>query len=112
MHIGKHGFCTVFLMSGNSREHIESKAYTIKEINAVTGCQLFTATALCNPRFQSVVQEVWSKPFVNTDTLFCANKKVHCGQVEKSLLCSNAYCKKHTYQDIQDGNIFKEILYS
>lgn len=57
---------------GSSRENVESTAYTIKELNAVAGCHLFTAAALCDPHSLSLVREVWTKAFVNTDILFAA----------------------------------------
>ena len=52
---------------------MESATYTIKEVNAVAGCQVYTAAAMCDPRLLSVVQEVWGKAFSNTDVLFAAN---------------------------------------
>lgn len=52
---------------------MESVGYTTKEINAVAGCQIYTVAAMCDPCLLSVVQEVWSKAFINTEVLFAAN---------------------------------------
>lgn len=52
---------------------MESLAYTIKEINAVTGLGLYTASVVCFPKTLPLVQEVWTKAFVNTVNLYVAN---------------------------------------
>ena len=54
---------------------MESVCYTIEEVNAVAGCQVYTAAAMCDPCLLSVVQAVWSKAFVNRDVLFAAIKE-------------------------------------
>ena len=63
-------------MSGMFKgEHGECMLYH-QEVNAVAGCQVYTAAAaMCDPCLLSVVQEVWSKAFVNTDVLFAANNE-------------------------------------
>ena len=62
------------LLQESTKEIVESLAYTIKEINAVTGCGLYTVAGLCCPALLPTVQEVWSKVYVNSDILFAAVK--------------------------------------
>ncbi len=62
-----------------TRETIESLAYTIKEINAVAGCSTYTVGALSCPASFQVIQEVWTKVFVNADVLFAAVKTTKQG---------------------------------
>ena len=54
---------------------MESVGYTIKEINAVADCQVYTVAAMCDPCLLSVVQEVWSKAIIKTNVPFTANKQ-------------------------------------
>jgi len=55
-------------------ESLEGTAYTIKEINAMNNCHVFTAAAFCSLKQLSEVQEVWKTVFTNVDTLYCIDK--------------------------------------
>ena len=50
---------TPYSLQGCAKEDVESLAYTIKEINAVTGLGLYTASVVCFPKTVPLVQEVW-----------------------------------------------------
>ena len=58
-------------------------AYTIKEINAVVGCQLYCAIIICTPASLPTVHEVWTKAFINIErTLYVTvnEKRDHSAQ--------------------------------
>ena len=56
-------------------------AYTVKEVNSVAGCSVFTVAALCSHATCHSVQDIWTKAFVNTDVMFVATKPSHnCGK--------------------------------
>ena len=59
-------------LQDTSREFVESTAYTLKEINTVAACSVFSTAVLCPPEVFSMVHEVWSRAFINTDQLFFA----------------------------------------
>lgn len=53
-----------------SREDIESILYTIKEVNSVAGCNLYTAACICTVDQLMLVKETSQKVFINTEILF------------------------------------------
>ena len=55
---------------------MESTAYTIKEINAVTSCSVFSTALICQPYVAYKVLDVLSRAFINTDFLFYASTSV------------------------------------
>ena len=75
---------TPYSLQGCAKEDVESLAYTIKEINAVTGLGLYTASVVCFPKTVPLVQEVWTKAFVNTVNLYITNASLPRSRQSKS----------------------------
>ena len=72
---------------------MENVLYTIKEVNAVCGCAVFTAAAICTPSSYHMVQDIWSRLAEHTDVLFSADKTVPMKGEEFSLIvCLMASC--------------------
>ena len=69
-------------------ELLEGAAYTIKEINAISNCLVFTVAAFCSLKQLQEVQEVWKTVFTNVDTLYCIHKTTLEGtSVQMYILC-------------------------
>ena len=77
-----------------SREIVESTSYTLKEINTVTSCSIYSAAALCTPDVWNLVEEVWGRAYVNTDVLFLQTLTPDVHQVHfliMSVICVHAW---------------------
>ena len=62
-------------------------AYTVKEINSVAWCNVFTVAAMCLHALCHCVRDIWKKAFVNTDVMFVATKpSYNCGTSKAPLL--------------------------
>ena len=61
-----------------SSEEMNSVTFTIKEINSVSNCPVFTSVAICSPSQLPMVHELWKKAFTNTDILFCGLHEKLC----------------------------------
>ena len=61
-------------MQGCTQEDVESILYTIKEINSVAGCCVYTVACTCCINELPLVREISEKVFINTKVLFwCDN---------------------------------------
>ena len=55
-------------------ELLEGAAYTIKAINAISYCHVFTVAAFCSLKQLPEVQEVWKTVFTIMWTHYCIHK--------------------------------------
>ncbi len=53
-----------------------SIAYTLKEVNAIAGCNVFTVAGICSPSQVPMVRDVWTKAFNLTDVLYCGDETI------------------------------------
>jgi len=78
-------------------ESLEGTAYTIKEINAMNNCHVFTVAAFCSLKQLTEVQEVWKTVFTNVDTLYCIDKTSSEGIFNVLYITQMLHSQMHWY---------------
>ena len=92
--------CVYMGIQETTKESLEGVAYTIKEINAMSNCHVFTVAAFCSLQKLPQVQEVWTTVFTNVDTLYCVCKR------DQSRFEGVKICVTNMYNITCTGNTF------
>ena len=57
-------------------QEVESIFYTIKEVNSVAGCVLYTTACICAINDLPAVKEISERIFINTEVLYWCDNTV------------------------------------